>query len=336
MDQVPTPGAEGKVIGQIANVAVALLLAVFFIWLFSGARRTRNPILRWVGTILLAIPTLVLSLVTIVALVGFYRVSAPVSRPVPAISASGVPADRVAQAQRMAVLCAGCHSLNNQVPLTGGPDFGTGNGPPFGTLSPSNLTPGGPLKDWSDGEIARAIREGIDKDGRPLIIMPSETLRNLSDEDTAATIAYLRSEPASPNVIPERSLNLIGLLIIGSGLFPTSVQPQITAPVVAAPRAVNAAYGKYLVDSVGCQTCHGNDLAGIPPGGLGPSGPNLTTKVPTWSEEGFVKTIRTGVEPSGYALNPDLMPWKGLSSALEDDQLQAMYAYLHGLTPIQK
>ncbi|HLZ07778.1 MAG TPA: hypothetical protein VKT80_04260, partial [Chloroflexota bacterium] len=79
------------------------------------------------------------------------------------------------------------------------------------------------------------------------------------------------------------------------------------------------------------------DLAGIPPGGNGPPpGPNLTVRVPTWSEDGFVKTIRTGVDPSGASLRPDLMPWKAFNSAFDDDQLQAIYAYLHGLTPIQR
>ena len=34
-----------------------------------------------------------------------------------------------------------------------------------------NLTPAGPLKDWSDGEIFRAIRNGIDRDGQVLFAM---------------------------------------------------------------------------------------------------------------------------------------------------------------------
>ena len=325
-------------IGQIANVVVAFLIAVFFIWLFTRTLRMRIPILRWVISIILAIPAILVSLVTIIAIVGIYRLNGPVSRPIPAISASGVPPAKVAQAQKMAILCAGCHSANNQLPLTGaGQNFLGGAGPPFGTLYPPNLTPAGPLKDWSDGEIARAIREGIANDGHPLMIMPSDTLKNLSDDDTAAMVAYLRSQPALVNVTPERSLTLPALVLVGAGLFPTSLQPPITAPVVAPPRAVDAAYGKYLVDSSGCRACHGPDLASNPPGGFGPpSGPNLTLRVPTWTEDGFIKTIRTGVDPTGVTLNPDLMPRKEFNSAYDDDQLQAIYAYLHGLTPIQR
>jgi hypothetical protein len=329
---------EGKVIGQIGNVVVALIVTIFFVWLFSRARRTKNPIVRWVATILTAIPMLVLGLASVVAMIGIYRLSAPISRPVPTLSASGVSTERVALAERQAVLCAGCHSTTNRIPLDGGgQNFFGENGPGPGTLYAPNLTPGGPLKDWTDGEIARAMREGIDKNGRPLIIMPAEVLHNLSDEDTAATIAFLRSQPASQHATPERSLNLMGLILVGSGLFPTAVQPPILAPVVAPPKAVNAAYGKYLVDTAGCHSCHGSDLAGRPPSGFGPpSGPNLTIRVPTWTEDGFVKTIRTGVDPSGYPLNPDQMPWKEFGIAFDDDQLKAMYAYLHGLERIQK
>ena len=48
----------------------------------------------------------------------------------------------------------------------------------------------------SDAEIARAIREGIRRDGRVMgPPMPFELYRKLSDADTAAIIAYLRTIP---------------------------------------------------------------------------------------------------------------------------------------------
>ena len=70
-----------------------------------------------------------------------------------------------------------------------GQDFSKG-GPPVGTLYGANLTPAGEIKDWSDGEIIRAIREGVHKTGRSLIIMPSEVFRHLSDVDVQAIVAY--------------------------------------------------------------------------------------------------------------------------------------------------
>ncbi len=208
-----------------------------------------------------------------------------------------------------------------------------------GDLYAPNLTPGGPLKNWSDGEIVRAIREGVDKDGHPLIIMPSDVLHNLSDEDVAAVVAVLRSQPAVDHPTPPRNLSLLATVLIGAGLFPTSAQPPITAAIVAPPAGVDPAYGQYLVNTSGCRSCHVDDLAGRGPGGPGggpPAGPNLTTKVPTWTEDQFLQTIRTGTDPTGYQLNPDLMPWKDISAAYTDDQLRAMYAYPKTLTPIAK
>src|SRR3984893_9572472 len=80
--------------------------------------------------------------------------------------------------------------------LTGGLDIGNNVPIPVGSFVPSNLTPAGPLKRWSDGEIFRAIRNGADADGRWLTIMSYTNAGRLSDEDTQAVIAYIRSVPA--------------------------------------------------------------------------------------------------------------------------------------------
>src|SRR4051794_7565312 len=102
--------------------------------------------------------------------------------------------------------CAGCHSSN---PTAERPVL---DGKPFteiaalASLSAPNLTPGGPLKDWSDGEIIRAIREGIDRDGHALFLMPSAEYRHLSDQDVRSIVAYLRSQPAVQKASAPRSL----------------------------------------------------------------------------------------------------------------------------------
>jgi mono/diheme cytochrome c family protein len=237
-------------------------------------------------------------------------------------------------AQQKARACAGCHSTTNDLPLDGGNNNFLGG--PLGTLYAPNLTPGGPLKDWSDGEIARAIREGIDKNGRPLLIMPSGSFHSMSDADVQALVAALRAQKPTPHDAPSRNMGLMGTVLIGAGMFPTAVQPPLSGPVAAPPRGVTAEYGQYLVKILGCQECHGQDLAGVPPGRGGPSGPNLTVLVPKWGEADFVKTIRTGVDPAGKTLDPEQMPWKEFSNASSDDDLKAMYQYLHGLAPIQK
>ena len=67
---------------------------------------------------------------------------------------------------------------------------------PWGTTVAANITPAG-LGDWSDAAIERAIRDGIDKDGNPLLPpMGFAYYKGISEGDMAALIAYLRSLPA--------------------------------------------------------------------------------------------------------------------------------------------
>jgi hypothetical protein len=49
--------------------------------------------------------------------------------------------------------------------------------------------------------------------------------------------------------LAERNLNLLVALFLGSGVFPTSAQPPLTAPVTAPLRGVSAEYGEYLVNA---------------------------------------------------------------------------------------
>src|ERR1700704_522364 len=53
---------------------------------------------------------------------------------------------------------------------------------------------------WGDDTLARAIREGIGHDCRALFpIMPYPSYQQMSDEDLASVIAYVRSVPAVRN-----------------------------------------------------------------------------------------------------------------------------------------
>src|SRR5690606_29719833 len=60
-----------------------------------------------------------------------------------------------------------------------------------------NITPGGRVADWTDEQLARAIREGIRPDGSVIgPPMPITMYRGLGDEDLAAIVAFLRTVPA--------------------------------------------------------------------------------------------------------------------------------------------
>jgi hypothetical protein len=77
---------------------------------------------------------------------------------------------------------------------------------PFGTLWTRNITPDREtgIGAWSDAEVARAIRSGISRDGRPLHWqgMTWDLLSNLDEEDLRAVIAYLRTLPPVKKAIP--------------------------------------------------------------------------------------------------------------------------------------
>jgi mono/diheme cytochrome c family protein len=314
------------VIGTI-QVIVVFIVAVAFAWLTGRAWALRTTALKIVAGILSTLITLVLAVVAAVSLIGAFRINTPHGAPAANITARATP-EQMAVAQRRLNGCTGCHSSTGAQPLDGSAmNFIEG----LGTLYAPNLTPGGPLKDWSDGEIARAIREGIDKDGHPLLIMPSSAFHRLSDDDVQATVAYLRSTPAASRQTPSRDINLLGLLIVGAGLFPTAEQPHITAPQTAPPPGTPE-YGQYLVEITGCSECHGPSLEGGATGGFGPpGGPSLRAIVPTWQEADFIKFFRSGVDPAGRAVDSENMPWKDIGAAYTDPELSAMYTYLRSL-----
>lgn len=319
-----------NVLGELVLIG----LVVLFAWLAGRAWRSRKAFIRWPGVLLAGLLALTMAAVTAASLVGFYKLMIPPYRYTSAeVNVAGTP-EQIGRGQQLANICIGCHSSTGQLPLDGSKENFVAGGPPVGVLYATNLTPGGPLKEWTDGEIIRAIREGVDEKGQPLVIMPSKGFRAMSDEDAQALVAYLRSQPAVERDLPERNLNLLAALFLGSGMFPTSAQPPITAPVTAPPRGVSAAYGEYLVNALACRDCHGDDLTGMVVEGGGPPAPNLTQELPHWSEEDFIRAMRTGVTPEGETLSPG-MPWGEYSAATTDDDLKAMYLYLHGLTPLE-
>jgi len=215
--------------------------------------------------------------------------------------------------------------------------------PPVGTLYAPNLTPSGNIADWTDGEVIRAIREGIDQDGRSLLIMPSVNFRNMSDDDVHALVAYLRSQPAEGEPAPDTQFNLLGAIFMNLSDF--RVAQQSVGHVTAPPQADTSAYGKYLVDVMGCRDCHGDQLQGkVENGQPGPPpGPNLTQIVPQWTEAEFVTFFNTGTLPGGSKVpiltlksgfSEPRMPWQMVRAATTDDELKALFTYLHNLPPV--
>jgi cytochrome c553 len=316
-----------------ANTLVLLLIlgfAILFGWLTVRAIRSKRFWVKIVGGIGAGLLTLFFGAITIVAGIGLLKMNTTTSIPVPNIKVEGTP-EQIARGHYIASLgCVGCHGLQGQFPLAGGMDMSGEIPMPVGAIVSSNLTPGGVLKDRSDGELFRAIRHGYGKDGELLSFMSQLSYRQLSDDDIAAVIAFLRSQQPVASEKPDGDqINLLGAAVFGAGMLP--VPTPIAGAITTPPRGATPEYGKYVATFGDCRACHGPDMTGTPASALRPAVPNPRPAVATWTKEQFAQAMRTGVRPSGAAFSPG-MPWQS-ASKMTDDDLAALYAYL--IAPVE-
>ncbi|MCC6192032.1 MAG: cytochrome c [Anaerolineales bacterium] len=326
---------------DVVGVLVLFALVALFGFLATRAWKLKNGLLRWGGVVMTGLLAVIPAALLVLALRGFYLLNQRFDNPVADIRVAGTP-EQIARGQQLAHLCTSCHTTNGQFPLSGTNFVAKFEMPPLGTLYGPNLTPGGNIADWSDGQLIRAIREGVHKDGRSLLVMPADTLRNLSDDDVQALVAFLRSQPASGEPTPANHFSLLGAIFMNLSDFRT-VQPPVAG--VSAPPPGTDEYGKYMVDVLGCRSCHGEQLEGKADTGQPgpPPGPNLTHIIPQWTEDQFMTFFNTGQLPDGSSVpiltlssgfSSPRMPWDEMRASATDDELKAMYAYLHGLPPV--
>lgn len=259
---------------------------------------------------------------------GAWLAEAPVPRAARPLTVAADTA-LIARGQHLAeVICAGCHSPDHSARLTGGHEdfFGEPGMPPFGRLYAPNLTTGGRLAVTSDAELARAIREGIGHDNRPLIVMPSQDYHGLSDHDLAAVIAWLHAQPADSYTPPGRRVLPFAWFVLGAGVVRNSVQPALAGPVPDVPEAPTPEYGRYLATAIGCRDCHGRDYRGGDDP-FAPHGPDLVAMVAAHPFAVFDAAVRRGQGADGRALDPGKMPWLSFQH-LRDDEARAIYEFL--------
>ncbi|MCL5950963.1 MAG: c-type cytochrome [Chloroflexi bacterium] len=200
--------------------------------------------------------------------------------------------------------------------------------PSLGHIDAPNLTPGkgGIGKDYTDADWVRSLRHGVGPDGKPLLVMPSADFYNLSDQDLGDIIAALKSLPPVDKEMQDPALTPLGQVLLSAGAFGDIIDAERIdhngpRPTPVAPGAT-AAYGDYLVRTVGCRTCHGANLSGgKDPDPKAPPAPNLTQSgdLRNWSEADFLTAARTR--------KSEFMPWKDLSR-MTDDELKVIWLYL--------
>jgi mono/diheme cytochrome c family protein len=307
------------IIGLVALIAIAVFLA----WSGFRAWRVKNLIVKWGGAGLLALLVIVVLCASTLITLGMIKQQSR-SAPVPDIKVAATP-ELIARGKDVSDgFCGGCHSRTGT--LAGGTDLAEDLPIPVGSFVSSNLTQAGPVKDWSDGELFRAIRNGVDAEGRWLTMMSYVNAGRLSDDDIEALIAYIRSVPAAGNLTPDPPdhLNLLGLAMLGAGMLPSG-KPIISEHISAPPKGPTYQFGEYILSYQDCRECHGKDLNGGVPGQLAPLGPDLDL-VRDWTLAGFTAAMRTGIDPNGHKISKQ-MPWRTIGK-MDDDELAAIYAYL--------
>ncbi len=224
--------------------------------------------------------------------------------------------------------------------------------PELGKVVAPNITPDKDtgIGTWTDDEIARAIQEGVNKQGQPLFpMMPYMNFRNLDDEDLASIIVYLRSIPAV-SMKRERSQLVFPLNILVKTM-PKPLPAHAAQPAVA--RVSAEARGAYLVRTVaGCQDCHtptndkGQPLPGMDLGGgfqlhdpadhMKPIFSANITQDPSgiehYDEALFMDVLRESEAVKG--LVSPIMPlenYKGMT----DGDLRDIFAYLKSVPHVQ-
>ena len=296
-----------------------------------------RKVLKWLGIVL----GLLVGLIVLAGIVLNIMVGAQLDRtyavPEEAIT---VPDDEasIARGQHLVTAfngCADCHGED----LGGGVIF---ENPALALIYAPNLTSGrGGIGDRSSEELVRAIRYGVDQDGRSLLVMPSKDFYYLSNEDLGAIVAYIQRVPPVDKEAPETSLTFLGRVLVGLGAFGELRSAELIDYGVPRspmpPPGATVEYGGYLVAISGCRGCHGEELSGGrgPDPGAPPS-PNLTPggALAEWSEEDFIATIRTGTTPEGEEIDSAFMPWRVYARAT-DDELRAIWLYLQTLPPVK-
>lgn len=206
--------------------------------------------------------------------------------------------------------------------------------PLLGRFITANLTKGkgGIPSDYSDQDWLRALKHGLDKEGKPLVAMPSDESTRIPDEDLADIVAYLKKLPPVDHEHETFKIGPVMRILSAFGKVNPIAAEQINHEnlnQVAKPTVeVSVEFGATL--AINCFACHRENLQGGPP--LIPDHPPVpnissTGRPGKWTEEQFIQTLRTGVRPDGHHLDNTIMPWERFKE-FSDVELKALRTYL--------
>jgi len=255
-------------------------------------------------------------------------------------------------------LCVDCHStrdwskfaapMKDGYPGGGGQVFDSKVGFP-GEVHVPNITPYN-LKNWTDGELFRAITTGERKDGSAIFpLMPWPYYGKMSREDVFAIIAYIRTLKPVATSYPKAQLN-----------FPLNIlvhtMPQKASLGALPPLTDTVKYGEYVCTMAGCVECHSQSSNGkIAPGKEFAGGheylingivlrsanitPDKATGIGSMKEADFVDMFKSFKDPSKadsvqHGSYQTIMPWYDYAGMSVLD-LKAIYKYLRTVKPVK-
>lgn len=252
------------------------------------------------------------------------------------------------------LLCSNCHTNPQTGKLTG--KQMTDAPPEFGTIYSQNITQDKAfgIGDWTPAELAYLLRTGIKRDGNYCPPWMAK-LPSMADDDINAIVSFLKSEDPLVAADPtadkpcEPSFLTKFLTYVAFKPLPLPTQ-QIEMP----DSANKVALGKYLAHNLECFSCHSADYksndyleptksVGYFGGGNKPLNlegkvmptPNLTpdivTGIGSWSQEKFVKAVKSNIVEGQNPLRYPMVPY----AYLTDDEAAAIYAYLRTIPPIK-
>jgi mono/diheme cytochrome c family protein len=235
--------------------------------------------------------------------------------------------------------CDTCHTAPGGKVFAGGLGLPT----PFGTIYSSNITPDPEtgIGRWSQAALRRAMREGVDRQGRYLYpAFPYDHFTLVTDEDNDALYAYLMTlapvaQTAPPNALPF-PIN-IRMVLAGWNLLFLHQGPYKPDPT----HDETWNRGAYLVEGLGhCGACHTprnalgaerrNDFFG---GGEAEGWHAFTINAASqspvpWTQDALYTYLRTGYHGlHGVARGP-MGPVVGNLAQVDDSDLKAMATYV--------
>ncbi len=194
----------------------------------------------------------------LIAVVGLYSMSSHSAlAPVKQLGVRAFPEDQIVRGEVLAgaANCAICHTGKSGQLFAGGVPFNT----KFGVVYSTNITPDPTtgIGEWSEAAFARALREGVARDGSQLFpVFPYDHFTKVNDEDVKAMYAFIMTRPALVRE-PESNqlafpLNIRALQIGWKLLF---FHPGVFQADTTQTSQWNR--GSYLAEGLGhCSACH--------------------------------------------------------------------------------